>query len=224
MSRMSRLICIDLDETLVDRDAVLRQWALETTRAEGRPELAEWLIAYDRHEGRVRDRTSFLTGVASKFGWDAPIQQLLSEWPRTFGARYRLDRHAAEALRRAKLHGFRVAVVSNGDGPRQRAKINAMRLEDYVDACVVSGEVGVRKPDRRIFEIAAEHAGADLNGSVWVIGDDPGADIGGGLQIGAETIWVNRGRKHWPSDVAAPHATFDDPVTAINYVLAKADI
>jgi FMN phosphatase YigB (HAD superfamily) len=216
------LILIDLDETLVDRDAVLRQWALETTDAEGRPDLADWLIAHDRHEGRVRDRASFLGGVAAKFGWDAPVEQLLIEWPMTFGSRYRLDDATADALRRARDSGFRVAVVSNGDGPRQRSKISAMGLDAFVDACVVSGEVGVRKPDRRIFEIAAERAGADLDGQSWVIGDDPVADIGGGLQIGAEIIWVNRGGKHWPDGVAEPHASFDEPVAAIDYVLDRA--
>lgn len=220
---MSRLIVIDLDETLVDRDAVLQQWALEITRAEGRPDLAQWLIAYDRHEGRVRDRASFLSGVAAKFGWDAPVEQLLTEWPTTFGSRYRLDDTAVDALRRARHSGFRIAVVSNGDARRQRAKIDAMCLDDLVDGCVVSGEVGIRKPDRRIFEIAAERAGADLDGPVWVIGDDPVADIGGGLQIGAETIWVNRGRQPWPAGVVKPHASFEDPVTAIEYVLDKAD-
>jgi HAD superfamily hydrolase (TIGR01549 family) len=71
-----------------------------------------------------------------------------------------------DALRRARHSGFRIAVVSNGDARRQRAKINAMCLEDIVDGCVISGEVGVRKPDRRIFEIAAERAGADLDGRV----------------------------------------------------------
>jgi FMN phosphatase YigB (HAD superfamily) len=219
---MSRLIVIDLDETLVDRDAVLRQWALETSHTEGRPDLAHWLIAYDRHEGRVRDRASFLAGVAAKFGWDAPVEQLLIEWPTAFGSRYRLDETAVHALRRARHSGVRIAVVSNGDARRQRAKINAMCLDDFVDACVVSGEVGVRKPDRRIFEIAAARAGADLDGRVWVIGDDPVSDIGGGRQIGAETIWVNRGRKPWPVGVAEPHASFDDPQTAIEYVIGKA--
>lgn len=48
------------------------------------------------------------------------------------------------------------------------------------------------------------------------------ADIGGGLQIGAESIWVNRGSKRWPPGLAGPHATFSDPVTAIDYVLDKA--
>ncbi|WP_256838933.1 HAD family hydrolase [Ornithinimicrobium faecis] len=219
---MTSLLLIDLDETLVDRDAVLQDWAWETARAEGRLELADWLIAYDRAEGRVRDRASFLAGVAATFGWQQPVEQLLAEWPAMFGARYQLDEMVAAALRRARQAGFRIAVVSNGDVGRQRAKIEAMRLSELVDGCVVSGEIGVRKPDPRIFEIAAERAGTNLDGQVWVIGDDPVADIGGGHGINARTIWVNRSHKHWPSGHLEPQAHFDDPVRAIEHVIDDA--
>lgn len=219
---MTNLLLIDLDETLVDRDAVLQEWARETARAAGQPELADWLIAYDKAEGRVRDRASFLAGVVAKLGWQQTVEQLLAEWPAMFGSRYRLDATVADALGRARQAGFRIAVVSNGDAGRQRAKIEAMRLGELVDGCVVSGEAGVRKPDARIFEIAAERAGAGLDDQVWLIGDDPVADIGGGRAIGAETIWVNRSHKLWPAGLPEPHARFDNPVRAIEHVLYAA--
>lgn len=219
---MTGLLLIDLDETLVDRDAVLQEWALETARAEERPELADWLIAYDRVQGRVRDRPSFLAGVAAKFGWQKPVEQLLAEWPAMFGSRYQLDERVAAVLHRARRAGFRIAVVSNGNADRQQAKIEAMRLSELVDGCVVSGEIGVRKPDPRIFEVAAERAGAKLDGQVWVVGDDPVADIGGGHGINATTIWVHRSHTQWPVDLREPHARFDDPVRAIEHIIGEA--
>jgi HAD superfamily hydrolase (TIGR01509 family) len=214
---MDRLIVIDLDETLVDRDAVVREWARETSRLHDQPELSDWLVAFDRHEGRPRDRESFLAGVAAKMGWQEPVEQLLAEWPMSFGSRYRLDQPTIQALRRARESGFRVAVVSNGDRERQQAKIDAMGLDALVDGCVISGEVGVRKPEPNIFEIAATRAGVSLDGTVWVIGDDPFADIGGGHRIGAKTIWVNRAGRPWPADMEEPHARFDNVAEAIDY-------
>jgi putative hydrolase of the HAD superfamily len=43
----------------------------------------------------------------------------------------------------------------------------------------------VRKPNRRIFEIAAESVGQPLDGS-WVVGDDPVLDIGGAAGAGLD--------------------------------------
>ena len=218
---MRGLILIDLDETLVDRDAVLRAWAHEVASTHGQPESAEWLIGYDRHDGKVRDRESFLIGVAEALGWDSPVDELLANWPTMFGARYRLERSVADALTHARASGFRVAVVSNGDARRQRAKVEAMRLADLVDAVVISGEVGIRKPDRGIFEAAAQGAGADLEGETWILGDDPVADLGGARSIGARGVWVNRTGRVWPADLPPPDAEFLDPVAALMYVLSS---
>jgi FMN phosphatase YigB (HAD superfamily) len=56
-----------------------------------------------------------------------------------------------------------LAVVSNGAADPQRAKIEAIGFERDVHGCLISGEVGTRKPDARIFALAAEAAGASLD-------------------------------------------------------------
>ncbi|WP_051299641.1 HAD family hydrolase [Arthrobacter castelli] len=217
---MRGLILLDLDGTLVDRDAVLRAWADEAATAAGEPDVAEWLIAHDRQDGKVRLRESFLSGVAARLGWDTPVEDLLADWPNMFGSRYRLEPAVSEALTDARMLGFRLCVVSNGDAQRQWAKIEAMNLESLVHACVVSGEIGVRKPDRSIFEIAAQKAGCALIDKVWVIGDDPVADIGGAAQIGAKGFWVNRNGTDWPSELPPPHVTFSHPIAALEQITA----
>lgn len=217
---MRGLIMLDLDDTLVDREAVLRAWADEVATAAGQTHLADWLVAYDRQDGKLRQRESFLSGVAARLGWDTPLDDLLASWPSVFGSRYRLERAVSEALAHAHTAGFRLAVVSNGETRTQRAKVDAMSLEDLVDGCVISGEIGIRKPDRRIFEIAAQRAGADFTGEVWVVGDDPVADIGGAARIGAHGLWVNRNGRDWPPQLPRPHATFSEPVAAIEHILS----
>jgi len=39
-----------------------------------------------------------------------------------------------------------------------------------LDACCISGELSIRKPDPRIFEIAAARCGESLD-DAWMIGD-----------------------------------------------------
>ncbi len=217
---MQGLILVDLDETLVDRDAVVRAWVHDA--AEGDLTDVAWLVVHDRVNGRVRDRESFLSGVAERLGWLTPVEELLMSWPSAFGSRYRIDPSVAAALARARTGGFRVAVVSNGDAVRQRAKVEAMGLTDLVDAVVISGELGVRKPDPRIFAAAARAAGSDLSGATWVLGDDPVADLQGARSIGATAVWVNRAGRPWPADLPRPDAEFADPAVALDHVVDAA--
>jgi FMN phosphatase YigB (HAD superfamily) len=99
---VSRLLLLDLDDTLADRDAVLRQWAGEVAETHGDVSLQSWLADYDHNDGRVRDRSEFLTGVARRLGWSDSIDVLLERWPQIFGARYRLQDELRSALRRAR--------------------------------------------------------------------------------------------------------------------------
>jgi FMN phosphatase YigB (HAD superfamily) len=49
--------------------------------------------------------------------------------------------------------------------------------------------VGVRKPDARIFKIAASQTGATLLGG-WMVGDHPAYDIAGGIAAGLSTVLI----------------------------------
>lgn len=93
-----------------------------------------------------------------------------------------------EALRsRARL-----GVVSNGPSEIQRAKLRKFRLEGYFDPVVISGEVGVEKPEASIFRLALEQAGA-RPGEAAHVGDSLAHDVAGAAGAGMTSVWVNRG-------------------------------
>ncbi len=69
---------------------------------------------------------------------------------------------ARTTLERASEHG-RVGVITNGDGDLQRAKLERHELMGHLDAVVISNEVGVRKPDRAIFETATDRLSAPVH-------------------------------------------------------------
>jgi FMN phosphatase YigB (HAD superfamily) len=58
------------------------------------------------------------------------------------------------------------AIVTNGMTDNQREKIYHTGLASLVDAWCISGEVGIRKPDRGIFELAAQRCGTRLDQGV----------------------------------------------------------
>ncbi len=91
-----------------------------------------------------------------------------------------------ELKRRAK-----VGVITNGLSATQRSKIACCGLESQIDALVISGEAGVRKPDRRIFEMALAMIGC-LPEDAIMVGDSWLHDVLGARAAGIAAVWLNR--------------------------------
>jgi putative hydrolase of the HAD superfamily len=83
---------------------------------------------------------------------------------------------AIEALRR---NGIRVAVVSNSDGSVTESLARA-GLADLFEFVIDSHEVGVSKPNPKIFEVALERMGLGPS-EAWYVGDSVFHDVNGAL-------------------------------------------
>jgi putative hydrolase of the HAD superfamily len=73
-------------------------------------------------------------------------------------------------------------------------------LNPYFENVIISEDVGVNKPNPRIFEYALERAKAKKEESI-MIGDSIEADIYGALNFGMEAIFFNPLAKEKPEDV-----------------------
>ncbi|MDQ1646017.1 MAG: putative hydrolase of the superfamily [Cryptosporangiaceae bacterium] len=83
-----------------------------------------------------------------------------------------------DAVRAAKAHGLRTALLSNSWGlDYDRADWAAL-----FDAVVISGEVGLRKPEPAIYHLAAERLGARPEECVFV--DDLAHNVRGAAAAG----------------------------------------
>ena len=90
------------------------------------------------------------------------------------------------------LHSkYKVGVITNGIKEVQHSRIKNSAIAKYIDKIVISEEVGVNKPDKRIFECAMEYFGISDKKSAIMIGDSLEADIKGGQNAGIDTCWVN---------------------------------
>ncbi len=81
---------------------------------------------------------------------------------------------------------FKLGLLSNGNSYPDRCG-----LEGRFAFVVFSQDVRVRKPDRRIFEIAAREAGCPLD-ELLHVGDSYENDVLGAYGAGAKTVWLNR--------------------------------
>lgn len=92
------------------------------------------------------------------------------------------------ALRKA---GIAAAVVSNSSVRSQLARLEAVGLSRSFDAVVISGEIGVAKPDRAIFQEALDRLRLP-SVDVWHVGDSLSTDVAGAAAAGIRTVWLNR--------------------------------
>ncbi len=100
---------------------------------------------------------------------------------------------------------FRLGLVTNGPCDLQCDKLDVSGLRDCFGAVAVSREVGIPKPDPRIFAIALERLGVTPAEAIFV-GDTPKTDIAGAHAAGMRAVWLNRGNSPSPDGVN-PEAT-----------------
>ncbi|MDO5697664.1 MAG: HAD family hydrolase [Dermatophilus congolensis] len=212
---------IDLDNTIADREGSVRRWAAAYVEQRlGRPDpaLAEAVFVADgdgiRPKPEVADDLQRLLGLTDDE--KAEVIKVL----RAGVLEYLLpDPDVDAALTRATGAGWTPFVVTNGNVVQQNSKLDILGLRPLVAGMVVSEGVGVRKPDPRIFDLAAEAGGGTLEGA-WMVGDTAAADIAGAQAAGIRSIWMRRGRD-WPADQQRPTAIVDTFAEAVEVVLAS---
>ena len=102
---------------------------------------------------------------------------------------------AVSLLKHLRDNGCSLGIVSNlADADEGRKLISRLKLNSYFDAVVFSGDVGWRKPNRRIFEAALSALRADAR-EVLHVGDELRADIWGAGNCGVSTVWLNPNRE-----------------------------
>ena len=81
-------------------------------------------------------------------------------------------------------------IITNGFKEVQKLKLEKSNLSKYFKTITISEDVGVKKPDKFIFNHAIKKANATIQNSV-MIGDNYNADIIGAYDIGMKSIYFN---------------------------------
>ncbi len=108
-------------------------------------------------------------------------------------SRYPLYPDADQLL--SQLFGkYKLGIVTNGVAGLQRKKWYGCGLETWFDAVAISGEVGIGKPEKGIFDWVTKELEVNLENCVMV-GDNSDRDVQGGINAGMKTVWLDRGFK-----------------------------
>jgi putative hydrolase of the HAD superfamily len=116
-------------------------------------------------------------------------------------ATYRLYPDALPAVDRLRQKGYRVGLISNFEGWLEEMLVE-LQAGDVFEVSVISGLVGVEKPDPRIYEIALEQAGVEPEAAAHV-GDSVRLDVEPATAVGIKAVLLDRSGKHpdagWPT-------------------------
>ncbi len=132
----------------------------------------------------------FLLGEITKEEWvDSMTSALSDQLPQTHAralgmaladAPFRADDVVVALLRRVRRH-LPLVLVTNATLELER-DLESMGLTDLADHIVSSARVGVAKPDREIYEIAAERAGVAAHRCLFV--DDRLENVEAAIMLG----------------------------------------
>jgi phosphoserine phosphatase len=99
----------------------------------------------------------------------------------------------ADTTVRTLADRYDIGLLTNGPPDVQQCKIDATGLEDCFAAVVISGVVGVAKPDPAVFDLVLDRLAANRASTVMV-GDNWERDVRGARAAGWSSIWVSAGR------------------------------
>lgn len=94
-------------------------------------------------------------------------------------------KHTIEEIKRLKLH---TGIISDIDDDYFYFQVKQFSMDGAFDSITTSDEVGVGKPNPRIFEVALAKARCDSGEAVYV-GDSFERDVVGAKKVGMYTIW-----------------------------------
>lgn len=211
---VSRLVFFDLDGTLVDRQSAFSDAVAGLCRAHSfTPDIENWLLA------KLADRANAddFVRLRDTFDLAVPGIQMWREYVDLMAAAVTCRPEVLTSLTRLRESGWTIGIITNGAGDIQRAKLAKTGLADVVGGVAVSGDLEIRKPNLRLFELGATRCGVSLADGGWMVGDNPAGDIGGGREAGLRTIWL-RGRP-WPDGLPPADHVVDDVTDAINLLL-----
>jgi HAD superfamily hydrolase (TIGR01509 family) len=209
---MLKAIFFDLDDTLLVTDAAHREAVAASCEEAARrcaaipaERLQEMYLQVGRElwlsfdlpqmqESALEIRRNIWAEALRRVGVeDGPLADFLG---RHYGERrragYRLFPGALDLLDR--LHGrYHLGIITNGLTEIQKEKIDRLGIEPYFETILISQEVGIAKPDARLFRMALDRVPCEP----WeaaIVGDSAERDIRGAASAGLHTLWVRLGR------------------------------
>jgi putative hydrolase of the HAD superfamily len=155
--------------------------------------------SYQQRRMEELDQATLFTEALGAIGFDLPkdvIDHIVALDHLAYSNSITVEPDVLDTLDRLRAAGMRMGLVSNLTllPHLVREDLDRMELGSRLDATVFSSEVGVRKPDPRIFREALDRLKADPAETVFV-GDRLYDDISGAQAVGMRAVQTRQFRQ-----------------------------
>ncbi len=207
---MIKAVFFDLDDTLCDSDAAWNVATKETFQLlrKHKPDVSEgtvtkaWRTVHqelfrqlDAGKGSMADlRDSRFHCLFQEL--DLPLGKITEELNDFLSSRYLTNLRLYEDVSvLEKLHAYHVGIITNGahdsHTDSQFSKVNHLGLSERIQSLTISDEVGVRKPNTQVFQVACERASV-LPKEAMFVGNSIQNDIVGANRAGMISVLIDR--------------------------------
>ena len=213
--------CIfDAYGTLFDVSAAARALAAEPGREAFAPTAAQvaadWRVkqlSYSWLRAVARDYVDFWQVTQDGLDWaleragfgnDAELREAL------LALYWRLAAYpeVPEMLAALKAGGLATGILSNGSPDMLDGAVKSAGVEAHLDAVLSVADVGIFKPDVRVYDMVGQHFGCAPDEVLFVSSN--GWDAAFGAAYGFDTLWVNRAGEPVDRLGARPGRVADD--------------
>ena len=191
-----KVIVFDLDNTLIDRQRAFTEMLkdrIELTLPEDKRHLKEQaiqdILMWDDN-GTVSRSVSFKKYCDKYEVTCMTSEELSTYWTTISGSVVYLFDDVIEVIAYLK-DKYRLAILTNGSPVSQRRKLESTGILNLFELSVVSGEVGIDKPDPRIFDVMCDRLNVKPEECLY-IGDNYVNDVLGARNAGWNAIYLNR--------------------------------
>ena len=211
-----RPLCFDLDHTLWDFETNSRLALRDGYNAMGLKGLGvesadDWIASYERanewcwaqfREGKMDKET--LRSARFKLAFEGLGMEAEGDVAQRLGEHYietspyqtALLDGTMEVLEELAKRGHRMFILTNGFEEVQHIKVKNSGLEPFFTGVYTSDFLGVKKPNPKAFERAAEAEGLSMSGGIVMVGDSWESDVEGAHGVGWDAVHFNPKEEH----------------------------
>ena len=184
---MYKAIIFDFDDTLTDRGELYKRYSyyildkyFNLPEDADKEEIVKLLCEWDKRG--YTNRMDLNNRIIERWKLSVTAEELQDELFHE-GAKFTvLEENVIEALKYLKSK-YKLGMITNGSPVFQSNKIAVSGLAKYFDDIIISGNVGIHKPDKEIFLMSCRNLGVLPQEAVYV-GDKMGYDILGAENAG----------------------------------------
>ncbi|GAK02823.1 2-haloalkanoic acid dehalogenase [Geomicrobium sp. JCM 19037] len=183
---MHKAILFDLDGTLHNRPKSLVTFFRDQCERFSMNVDLNRFVELDNEGMRWKDEV--YEQLVKEYQLPLDPQQLLADYVTLFPRFAQLYPDVEHTLEQLKAKDYKLGIISNGKKGFQRAVFNSLSINEYFESVIISDEVGLRKPDARIFALGIEQLNVQPEQALYV-GDQYDTDIIGSRNKGLKAAW-----------------------------------